>query len=451
MSQITSSGGGGASGGILTLTTDDLNVVSPDGAGNINLVGAHGLNTSGAVANEASVQINNAITLGDLANIAAGADALTISTGDITFSATNNVGNLEFPSTHSSGDAGVIKFDSARFFHTGPIASPDSVFVGRNSGNFTNTAGRSTGVGHNTLQSLTSGGQNTSVGSNSMFGCTTGTQNIAMGLDALDDVLTGDGNVALGMQALTVTTIGEWNVAVGRSAMVALISGSRNVAIGGGEDGTSGTLYQLTTGSFNVAIGGNLTTSTGGAGSAYTGSESSNICIGNATIGTVGENNVMRIGTTGSSGGQVNKAFIAGAHGITPAGATQTVIIDSAGQLGSTASSGGGITWNEETTTSVTMAVDNGYISNNAGLVTLTLPDTAALGSVIRVVGKGAGGWLIAQNAGESIRWDESTVTTTGVGGSLASSDDYDSVEILCTTADVVWTVLSSKGNITVV
>ena len=36
-------------------------------------------------------------------------------------------------------------------------------------------------------------------------------------------------------------------------------------------------------------------------------------------------------------------------------------------------------------------------------------------------------------------------------GGSLASSDDFDSVEILCTTADTTWVVLSSKGNITIV
>lgn len=110
-----------------------------------------------------------------------------------------------------------------------------------------------------------------------------------------------------------------------------------------------------------------------------------------------------------------------------------------------------GFTWNEETGTSASMAVDNGYIANNAGLVTLTLPTTAAVGSVVRVVGKGAGGWLIAQNASESIVWDEASVTTVGVGGSLASTDDFDAVELLCTTADTTWVVLSSKGNITIV
>ena len=111
---------------------------------------------------------------------------------------------------------------------------------------------------------------------------------------------------------------------------------------------------------------------------------------------------------------------------------------------------GGGINWNEVTGTSSGMSVNNGYIANNAAQVTLTLPDTAALGSVLKVVGKGAGGWRIAQNAGESIIWDEAASTTTGVGGYLESTDDYDAIEIVCTVADTTWTVLSSKGNITV-
>ena len=106
-------------------------------------------------------------------------------------------------------------------------------------------------------------------------------------------------------------------------------------------------------------------------------------------------------------------------------------------------------TWNEETGTSATMAVDNGYIANNAALVTLTLPDTAALGSVIKVVGKGAGGWRIAQNASEVIHFLGQD-TTTGVGGRLDSNNQYSAVELLCTVADTEWTVLTASGNIDV-
>ena len=106
--------------------------------------------------------------------------------------------------------------------------------------------------------------------------------------------------------------------------------------------------------------------------------------------------------------------------------------------------------WNEETGTSATMVVDNGYVANNGSLVTFTLPTTAAFGSVIQVVGKGAGGWLIAQNADEIINFGTAT-TTTGAGGSLASTQVDDAVELLCTTADTIWTVMSSIGNLTVV
>src|SRR5690606_41586834 len=93
---------------------------------------------------------------------------------------------------------------------------------------------------------------------------------------------------------------------------------------------------------------------------------------------------------------------------------------------------------------------NNGYRANNAGLVTLTLPVTAAVGTVIRVAGKGAGGWLIAQNAGQTIHFGV-VDTSTGAGGSLASTLQYDSVELLCTVADTEWTVLSVIGNLTVV
>ncbi len=110
----------------------------------------------------------------------------------------------------------------------------------------------------------------------------------------------------------------------------------------------------------------------------------------------------------------------------------------------------GGITWSEVTGTSVALAVNNAYILNNAGLVTATLPDTAALGSVIKIVGKGTGGWLLAQNASENINFGNVT-TTTGVGGSLASVHRYDCVEIVCTVANTTWTVTSSIGNITYV
>jgi hypothetical protein len=111
---------------------------------------------------------------------------------------------------------------------------------------------------------------------------------------------------------------------------------------------------------------------------------------------------------------------------------------------------GGGLTWTDVTGTTQAMAINNGYTANNAGTVTLTLPSTAAYGSIMAVVGKGAGGWSIAQNSGQTINFGAST-TTSGTGGSLSSTKQYDVVFILCTVANTTFTVYSSIGNLTVV
>lgn len=111
---------------------------------------------------------------------------------------------------------------------------------------------------------------------------------------------------------------------------------------------------------------------------------------------------------------------------------------------------GAGITWNTVSGTSQTAAINNGYITNNAGLVTVTLPSTAAVGSIVEVGGQGAGGWKVAQAASVLINFG-SSVTTTGTGGSLASTNQFDAIRLLCITANTGWLVLSSIGNITVV
>jgi len=106
--------------------------------------------------------------------------------------------------------------------------------------------------------------------------------------------------------------------------------------------------------------------------------------------------------------------------------------------------------WTEVTGTSQSATVNNGYVANNAGLVTVTLPDTAALGSVIKVLGKGAGKFKIGQNAGETIRIG-SLSTTTGVGGSITADIQYGAVTLTCITANTEWLAIPEMGNFTVV
>jgi hypothetical protein len=110
---------------------------------------------------------------------------------------------------------------------------------------------------------------------------------------------------------------------------------------------------------------------------------------------------------------------------------------------------GGGITWTE-ITDSATASVDNGYIANKGTLLTLTLPTTAAVGSVVAISGKGAGGWKIAQNADEQIIFGNKS-TTVGVTGYLASVNQYDAIELVCVIANTTWLVTRSVGNIEIV
>lgn len=130
---------------------------------------------------------------------------------------------------------------------------------------------------------------------------------------------------------------------------------------------------------------------------------------------------------------------------------TNITVTPGAGTL-SIASTPESLTWNDVTLAAGNLVAGNGYVADNAGLVTLTLPATCAFGKCIAVAGgvTGATGWLIAQNAGQQIHF-ASLSTTLGVGGSLASTLQYDSVELVCVVTDTTFVVRSSVGNITVV
>lgn len=166
----------------------------------------------------------------------------------------------------------------------------------------------------------------------------------------------------------------------------------------------------------------------------------------------------LLVGAASNNAGTIaaltNGQLAIGSTGADPAPGTLTAgtgvtITNGAGSI-TVASTGGGVTWNDVTGTSATMAVNNGYLSDNAGLVTLTLPTTVAQFSIINVAGFGAGGWTIAQNSGQLIHIGSST-TTTGATGSLSSSNRYDAVSLLCVVANTTFVVLNSVGNITVV
>jgi hypothetical protein len=159
--------------------------------------------------------------------------------------------------------------------------------------------------------------------------------------------------------------------------------------------------------------------------------------------------------TIANLGVATNGQIPIGSAGANPVLATLTAgtgisISNGAGSI-TISGSGGGLTWTDVATSTQTMAVNNGYTSNDSStLVTFTLPSTAAYGTVMAIVGKATGLWTIAQNAGQSINFGIAT-TTTGTGGSLSSTKQYDVVYLLCTVANTTFTVLNSIGNLTVV
>jgi hypothetical protein len=146
------------------------------------------------------------------------------------------------------------------------------------------------------------------------------------------------------------------------------------------------------------------------------------------------------IGTTSSD---PVGATITQGTGITVTSATGSITIANAQSA---------LTFNDQTTASVTMTANNSYVIDDASnLVTLTLPTTAALGAQFQVVGFAAGGWKIGQAAGQTIHF-RTTNTTAGTGGSLQFSDSqYNCVTLVCSKANTDFTVVSSMGNISYV
>lgn len=101
--------------------------------------------------------------------------------------------------------------------------------------------------------------------------------------------------------------------------------------------------------------------------------------------------------------------------------------------------------WTNVAGTTQAAAVNNGYIIGNAAQTTVTLPATAAVGSVIAIAGKGAGGWIMQANAGQTIHIGNQA---TSVAGALTSSNQWDCVEVVCVTADTTWVVRNAVGNL---
>ena len=430
-----------ASGGVTTIQGDTGSVTGAT----VKIAGGSNISTSCAsttltVALANSPSVSGSLTAGTYVSAGTYVGAGTyVSAGSYSAATTYlQAGtDLKLPSTTSS--AGRIMWNSVTMIHTGET---DGYFFGNGAGRYDTNTRRNIGIGTSACAYPSNNGSDN------------GADNICIGIQTLYDggVTHYNGNVyqnvAIGNYALSHLNANcGGNTCVGYNAGHKIdASGAGNTLIGC----NAGYQLYMNPGVHgvenDVAIG-------NGAGGAWVADESSNIAINSP--GVAGDNHVLRIGAASGTGQQqLNKAYIHGIYGVTPGGTQNVALIDSNGQLGSTAtlspSLGGAMTWTEVTSASQAAAVGNGYITNYATLLTVTLPATAAVGQRVALVGKGAGLWKLAQNASQVIHFGGIN-STTGTGGYLAATGQYDCVEVICITANTDWVVRDSVGVITIV
>ena len=162
---------------------------------------------------------------------------------------------------------------------------------------------------------------------------------------------------------------------------------------------------------------------------------------GNTVSGLTTANSAVLVTSSGGvpslSSTMTNGQVIIGSTGATPTAAALTSgtgisITNAAGSI--TIASGGLSGWSGIAGTSQTAAVNTGYVVQNAGQTTITLPVTAPLGSIVSIAGLGAAGWVLLPGAGQTIQVDSAVVAT-----SATSTNLYDQIEVVCLVANTTW------------
>ena len=113
-------------------------------------------------------------------------------------------------------------------------------------------------------------------------------------------------------------------------------------------------------------------------------------------------------------------------------------------------SSTAGISWILITASQI-MSPNIGYICvSPGGALQLSLPFASLVGDIIEITLRGATSWKILQGFEQRI-WVAATSTTLGTGGSLSSTNQGNTIRMVCTIANFEWTVLSMIGNLEVI
>ncbi|MHB9161397.1 MAG: beta strand repeat-containing protein [Nitrosotalea sp.] len=393
---------------------------------------------------------------------------------------------------------------------TGALAnltsSSDSVAIGYTAGQG-QTGANNVFIGASAGFASGSGGQHIGIGENALFSVSTSNNNIGIGNSAGDLITTGSSNVVMGQSSGAAIVSGSNNTLIGDSTNVSSSSATNRVALGQGITVSSDNTIVLGNTSVTTAKIANTTYPTTATANQILYSSATNTVSGLSTA-----NNGV-VATNGSGVPSVTSTLpLAVQSNITQTGTltTQTIapsfVANGTGNTGfveldaqtSTPSSGavnsvrlhsgatGHLSWQEQqdgfsrgffstltasrnytlpdtsgvfvlsgatvdvTGTSQSMSTNITYAANNAGLVTLTLPSVANEGDYVTVYGKGTGGWKIAQNSGQIIHINSSS-STTGTGGSIASTNQWNCVTLVCVTANTTWVAHPVTGSLTIV
>lgn len=361
----------GNSGGAVSPAAGNINVV---GSGVITVVGNPGTSTltvtpSGSISNSfvtdsgtatpalGIINFNARVASGSSVSFSGATNVVTLNVTDASSNTIvgNNAGNLTLSGSNNTGLGKSVLNASTTANNNTVVGSlsgalittgGSNTIIGEGSGLLITTAANVTILGQGSGTALTTGGSNVIIGQGSgtgltgaetncllinATGVTGGINQLAIGLPTgLADPFihnSGAGTFVGQVCGNTAVAAASENAGFGDSTLRFLTTGTMNAGFG------SNSLNNLLTGSFNTAVGRK-------SGFNYAGAESNNVILG-CSFGTVGESNIMRLGNDGSIGGTTTaKSFISGVRGVTTdVNDAVAVLIDSAGQLGTTSSS----------------------------------------------------------------------------------------------------------------
>jgi hypothetical protein len=425
---------------IETLTGNSGGPVGPDGANNINVVGAGVITVAGNPGTSTlTITPSGSIASSFITNPATGvatpaAGVLTFAgTGGITVTAgvsTVTIDGATISAGTITGNTGGAQPQLAGNWNI--VTANSTVVVAGAASTFTMDFGQRNLI-LGTSPAITTADENVAIGFNSGLALVSSIANVFIGFNAGGNIIDGDSNVAIGDNALAAASTGNSeNVAVGANALQNLsMNTTDNTAIG------HNALISLDTGSSNTALGFE-------SGNSYNGSESFNIVIGNS--GQNGESNVTRIGSFGNQ----TACFISGIDGIDLS--TANIVTESSEQLGTTVLTGGtgisitpgvGILTVASTgaTTLAVTSIDVGdspytvlaadsYLSVDGvlGPITIRLPNSPAVGRVYYIKdsqGTASGNNITVTTVGGAVNIDGAT--------SFVMNTNYESINVVFT------------------